>query len=258
MTHQTVVVQSRNHLLELVNEAVNAHGPQVDLNHLDVSGLTSLSYVFTNNVFNGDISRWDVSNVVTMSGLFQSSAFNGDISNWDVSNVQAMDQMFYWCPFKGDLSKWDVSCVHTMESMFQGPNSQPKGLEHWSVGNVQTFFRMFKRNHHAYPLEQWAPRDDAYAMSFMDNDVLHRMQEPCFYHWYQAIAQMSPLKEVRQIPAEALRHLTPQQSAHLTALLPFVQTLDLHGMGCATMLQKQWVHRNNPAPTMGLPNMDFV
>jgi len=36
--------------------------------------------MFEDSKFNGDISQWDVSNVTNMCGMFSNSVFNGDIS----------------------------------------------------------------------------------------------------------------------------------------------------------------------------------
>ena len=75
-------------LEELIKDTIAKHGPNCDLNFIDVSALDSLSGVFYNSPFNGDISNWDVSNVKNMTGMFQYSKFNGDISKWNVSNVK--------------------------------------------------------------------------------------------------------------------------------------------------------------------------
>jgi surface protein len=36
------------------------------------------------------ISIWDTSNVTDMNGMFSNSMFNGDVSKWDTSNVKDM------------------------------------------------------------------------------------------------------------------------------------------------------------------------
>ena len=56
--------------------------------------------MFSNSLFNGDISKWDVSNVEDMYAMFSNSLFNGDISKWDVSNVKDMSDMFDGCPLE--------------------------------------------------------------------------------------------------------------------------------------------------------------
>ena len=61
--------------------------------------MTSMSLMFYEACFNGDISNWDTSSVTSMYGMFdRASSFNGDISNWDTSSVTSMYRMFYVHP----------------------------------------------------------------------------------------------------------------------------------------------------------------
>ena len=106
-------------LEELIKDTIAKHGPNCDLNFIDVSALDSLSGVFYNSPFNGDISNWDVSNVKNMTGMFQYSKFNGDISKWNVSKVETMIEMFEQSEFNGDISNWDVSNVSYLGRLFK-------------------------------------------------------------------------------------------------------------------------------------------
>ena len=85
---------SLSHLKTLIAEQMQRHGTQCSLNHIDVSGITNMSYLFERSNFKGDIFGWDVSQVTNMRGMFYQSEFNGDLSRWDVSNVTSMDLMF--------------------------------------------------------------------------------------------------------------------------------------------------------------------
>ena len=113
-----IVVNSKGELKELINQRIKEQGPNCNLNDIDVSKITDMSYLFIESDFNGDISEWDTSNVEDMEYMFSGSKFTGDISKWDVSSVENMSGMFYYSEFDGDLSKWDVSNVETMEDIF--------------------------------------------------------------------------------------------------------------------------------------------
>ena len=113
--------KTRDELLELVNKLIEERGNDADLNDIDTSEITDMSYMFTYSKFNGDISNWDVNNVKNMQEMFYNSKFsgkNGDISKWDVSNVNNMKYMFCHSEFNVDISNWDVSNVKDMSFMF--------------------------------------------------------------------------------------------------------------------------------------------
>jgi surface protein len=111
--------KNRKELEQIVKDLINKRGNEADLNDIDTSEITDMSYIFMNSKFNGDISKWDVSNVKDMTGMFYGSRFNGDISKWDVSNVEDMYGMFNGSDFNGDISKLDVSKVKNMNYMFK-------------------------------------------------------------------------------------------------------------------------------------------
>ena len=72
---------NKKELKELIDQLIDERGPNCDLNDIDVSKVTDMSYMFAD------------------------SEFDGDISEWDVSRVKRMDYMFAWSQFKGDISK---------------------------------------------------------------------------------------------------------------------------------------------------------
>jgi len=104
-----IVAKDDDHLVEIVKSEIARLGNNADLNHIDVSKVDSLEYLFGYfPKFNGDISKWDVSNVKYMGATFQGSSFNGDISKWDVRNVIDIEYMFEDSKCECDISKWKL------------------------------------------------------------------------------------------------------------------------------------------------------
>ena len=112
--------KTKKELKDIIVKRIKAEGNEVDLNDIDVSGITDMSNLFEGTNFNGDISSWDVSNVTDMSYMFYGcKLFNQDISNWDVSGVNDMSFMFWECKeFNQDISNWDVSKVKYFTDIF--------------------------------------------------------------------------------------------------------------------------------------------
>ena len=148
MSIQLDKVQPKNkaQLKSLIEYAFNHN--IYDLNFIDTSEITNMSWLFENVKYNFDVSSWNVSNVKDMTGMFYCCTnFNCDLSNWNVSHVVDMSQMFYNCKnFNVDLSQWNVSNVTDMHSMFTlCENFKGKGLENWDVSNVTTMSGMFNK-----------------------------------------------------------------------------------------------------------------
>ena len=117
-------------LQDHVESRIKAHGPNVTLDRIYLSGMRSLSGFFNRSKilrsFNGDISSWDLSNVKDTSNMFKFSKFNGDISGWDMSNVTDTAKMFFGADFQGDISGWDMSNVSVVRHMFGGNNRKSR------------------------------------------------------------------------------------------------------------------------------------
>lgn len=154
---KNVVVEDREHLMRLVAEHLRTQGAGASLNHLDVSRVTNMDYVFSHSVFCGDISQWDTSAVKTMCGMFMGSSFNKNISGWDTSRVTDMSHMFEAASFRGELGHWNVGNVRCMASMFDGSvfNGDISG---WNVSNCIDFRDMFSDSVFNKPLSGWDMR----------------------------------------------------------------------------------------------------
>lgn len=90
----------------LVKKLIKERGNDCDLNDIDTSKITIMSYLFASSFFNGDISEWNVSNVTNMKFMFYKSKFNGDINKWDVGNVKDMSDIFTDSPLENNPPSW--------------------------------------------------------------------------------------------------------------------------------------------------------
>ena len=87
--------KTKDELKDIIDKRIESEGNECNLNDIDTSNITDMSYLFEYSDFNGDISRWNVSNVTNMNDMFRYSEFNGDISNWNVSNIKVKLDIFY-------------------------------------------------------------------------------------------------------------------------------------------------------------------
>ena len=110
--------KTKEQLKQLINYAFKHN--IYDLNFIDTSKITDMSWLFENVKHNFDVSSWDVSNVIDTEFMFYFCVnFNCDLSGWDVSNVTNMKYMFACCEkFNCDLSNWNMSNVTNMSHMF--------------------------------------------------------------------------------------------------------------------------------------------
>lgn len=123
-TADTAVATTPEHLRDLVQAAIEQHGPHCDLNTIDVSRIDDFDFVFEDSPFNGDLSRWNTSRVVCMRQMFEWSPFNGDISQWNTSSVLDAQIMFHISGFTRDISAWNLSPQAKTLFMFA---KNPKG-----------------------------------------------------------------------------------------------------------------------------------
>ena len=112
--------KTKEELEYFIDRRVSQEGPNCNLNDIDTSLITDMSFLFYTTDFNGDISEWNVSNVKEMFMMFAQSKFNGDISKWDVSNVTTMSYMFSDSEFNQDISNWKIKDGCIMKNIFIG------------------------------------------------------------------------------------------------------------------------------------------
>ena len=103
----TVQPKTKDELKRIIRNTIEEKGYNCDLNFIDVSKITDMSFLFSTSKFNGDISKWDVSKVKNMDSMFyNASSFNGDIDNWNVSKVENMKTMFKNSPLEDNEPDW--------------------------------------------------------------------------------------------------------------------------------------------------------
>jgi surface protein len=95
----TLTPTSKDELTSIIMEEIKRQGPDADLNFIDTSLITDMSFLFVwVGIRNIKIDEWDVSNVTNMDKMFSGcKEFSCDLSKWDVSNVKYHRFMFDNC-----------------------------------------------------------------------------------------------------------------------------------------------------------------
>ena len=159
--------KTKPELEKIIKQLFDENGYDVDLNIIDTSKITDMSYLFDNTEFHkfcGDVSQWNVSNVENMDSLFFGCYdFDCDLSQWNVSQVEGMEFMFGGCEnFKGrGLEKWNVSKVKNMEAMFAKCKNLDCDLSHWDVSQVINMQHMFYRSNFSNDISSWKIKSNA-------------------------------------------------------------------------------------------------
>ena len=164
---KTIVVKSLDELEVLISNEIEKFGVKCDLNHIDVSHITSMSGLFYDSKFNGDISRWDVSNVENMRYMFGKSQFNTDVSKWDVSRVIFADSAFEESRFNQNISKWNTKSLKYAQHMFSGTMFDGD-ISGWDTRELINISKIFFDNEENAPywalIEDKKKRDEAVAL----------------------------------------------------------------------------------------------
>jgi hypothetical protein len=51
---------NKDELKKIIENRIQTEGPECDLNDIDVSDITDMSWMFRGSNFNGDISKWKI------------------------------------------------------------------------------------------------------------------------------------------------------------------------------------------------------
>ena len=128
----------------------NSKLTHADLNSLNTSNVTNMTYMFSNakSLTDLDVSNWDTGNVTNMTAMFigASSLTNLDASKWNTSNVTNMGRMFTNASSLTnlDVSHWDTSKVTDMHAMFYNASSLTSlDVSHWDTSKVTNMRYMF-------------------------------------------------------------------------------------------------------------------
>ena len=125
-------IQNKERLMGLVR-TIELIDRDANLNWIDTSKVTDMSYLFNSSSMNFNISEWDVSNVEKMDAMFAYTyKFQGDLSKWDVSNVRSMIAMFRNSIYIGNISNWNLNHCNVEEMFYHcqmKEKSKPKKLQ---------------------------------------------------------------------------------------------------------------------------------
>ena len=62
--------KTKDELKDIIKQKIESEGNECDLNDIDTSNITDMSWLFYSSKFNGDISKWNVSNVTNSANIF--------------------------------------------------------------------------------------------------------------------------------------------------------------------------------------------
>ncbi len=126
----------------------------------DLSGITSLAYLFS-TTFNlgdiGDMSLWDMSSITDMQFMFEESlTFNQSIGAWDVSSVTRMSYMFRGATnFNQPIGNWNVSSVVDTNFMFSNTENFNQPIDSWGLSPVNIYGMFTYATAFNQPIGSW-------------------------------------------------------------------------------------------------------
>ena len=108
----------------ITKRALDSNDGVLDLNDIDISKITNLSYLFENinNIKSVNMNDWDTSKVTDIHGLFwcNKSIEKIYINDWNTNNIESFYGTFYDCENLKtlDLSKWKFDKCKEIDLMF--------------------------------------------------------------------------------------------------------------------------------------------
>ncbi len=123
----------------------------VDLNYIDTSELTDLSYVLGSSKMESvDVSQWDTSNVENLNEAFYGTALKTiDLSNWNTSKVHSMNATFFDSQslISLDLSTWKIDNLTSLNDTFRSMYElESLNIRNWDMRNVTSMYSAFGYN----------------------------------------------------------------------------------------------------------------
>lgn len=131
--------ESKDELHSLIRQELRHQGPDADLNHIDVSEITDMSWLFCClDVRDIKIDSWNVSNVRTMESMFNGCDrfTGGGLYNWGTSNVTNMSYMFRDCDAIVKLPRWYTDFV----DLDHNSGNDSKDEFYWAMTTLALLF----------------------------------------------------------------------------------------------------------------------
>ena len=95
-----IIAKDKYHLKRLIEQEIELKGNQCDLNHIDISKVNNMSYMFAESQFNQDLSKWKLLALLEKVDIFENSTLekNHKLPYWaDIEPVFMKSTIeLYW------------------------------------------------------------------------------------------------------------------------------------------------------------------